>query len=123
MGINLPLVSIQAAEELERLRLKKGDNIEKTRELSNFMKEKFDKRLDYSLIFTKAYFSVYNPEIGAFTLKNSKKHIKEISEKLNNLDSLKNKEIAELVSFCVSLSDYSSLHEESIQYLKGPCFG
>jgi hypothetical protein len=118
--IDLSSLSIWAAEELQRLRLKENTHLSNTIELSTFIKREFAKRLDYSLIFSNAYFSTYSKRIN---LGEIKKYSEDISEKLANPLDLKKNEIENLIGFCANLSDYSTLHEEEIRNLKsGPCF-
>lgn len=120
--MDLPLLAINAADELERLRLKKKTNLKSTKELSILIKESFQKKLNYHLVFSNAYFSTYYKEISPSPKKNSR-YIKEISKKLESPSNLENKELKDLVDFCANLSDYSSLHQDYLESLKGPCFG
>jgi hypothetical protein len=116
--VNLPLLSIGAAEELQRLKLKKDTDLKNVKELSILLKEDFARRLDYFLIFKKAYSSTY-----AASISNLTSEIGTIAQKLEYSSKLKDKELEKLVNFCTNLSDYSAIHEEEIRILKeGPCF-
>ena len=117
--IDLPLLSIEAAEELQRFSLKKNTDLKQTIELSALIKENFSKRLDYQLLFTNAYFATYGKRIN---LGHIKEYSEEISEKLSSPLSLNDTELEKLVNFCANLSDYSALNQREIDNLKGPCF-
>lgn len=121
--VNLPLLTIEAAEELQRLKKHKETGLEKTKELSALIKEKFNKRLDYSLIFRDAYSSTYLKHIPSLFNINSKKYIELISNKLEFSPDLESKELDGLIKFCVKLSDYASMYKERIEVFKGRCFG
>ena len=106
--MNLSLLSIEAAEELARLNKKLPTSLEKTKELSENLKE-FFWRLDYQLIFSNAYNETYSK------LPHGKIH--EITNKLKNPPK---KELKKLTEFCVNLSDYAQAYQE--QFSPGPCF-
>ena len=119
----LPLLSIEAAEELQRLKLRKGTGLKNTKELSKLVKNEFPKRLDYKELFSKAYSSVYYQKDPELLNKDPEQYIKEISNKLDSPLKLEFKEFEKIVRFCAKLSDYSSIHEEEIRILKqGGCF-
>ena len=107
MNIELPLLAIGAAEELERLRRNKSTNLNQTKKLSSIIKKDFTWRLDYSVIFSNAYFSTYNEKIPKLEEKNSTNYINDISNKLIDPSNLKEKELGELRDFCVNLSDHA----------------
>jgi regulator of sigma D len=116
--VDLPLLSIRAAEELQRLKLKKDTSFENTKQLAVLIKEDFANRLDYSQIFKQAYHSTYLESIT-----NINRKIGTITQQLESRLNLKDEELKKLVNFCTNLSDYSALHEEEIRILKeGPCF-
>ena len=117
--IDLPLLSIEAAEELQKFSLKKNTDLKQTIELSALIKENFSKRLDYQLLFTNAYFATYGKRINLGFIK---EFSEEISEKLSSHLSLNDTELEKLVNFCANLSDYSALNQREIDNLKGPCF-
>jgi hypothetical protein len=119
---NLPLLSIEAAEELQRLKLKKETNLEHAKELSTLIKKDFIERVDYSEIFSRAYFATYSSDLPS-SLDKRIPYVEEISKKLETPSNLKYKELEKLVDFCVNLSNYSAFHEEDIRILKsGGCF-
>lgn len=118
--MNLSLLSIETAEELQRFSLKKNTDLKNATELSKLIKEDFSKRLDYSLLFSNAYFATYSNKIEISKIRD---YTKEISNNLINPLKLNDRELEKLVSFCVNLSDYSELHEEEIRELrKSGCF-
>jgi hypothetical protein len=116
--MELSLLSIEAAEELQRLKLKKITDLRNTKELSTLIKEDFVWKWDYSKIFSEAYFATYSEELSLFPSKKSKNCMNEISKKLESPSNLKYKELKQLIDFCVNLSDYSSFHDEEIRILK-----
>jgi hypothetical protein len=119
---DLSLLSIDAAEELQRLRLKKDTSFENTKQLSVLIKEDFANRLDYSEIFKQTYYSTYSSEIPA-SLNRRIFYMLRVSNQLDSPSNIKDRELEKLVNFCVNLSDYSAIHEEEIRILKeGPCF-
>jgi len=120
--IDLPLLSIDAAEDLESLRQNKKRELKNATKLSKIINEEFSWRLDYKILFRDAYFTTYNEKIKISLDEEKNTYMKDISEKLQNPSSLKEDELKNLVSFCVNLSDYSSLHEEELERMRGPCF-
>jgi len=115
----LPLLSIEAAEELQRFSLKKNTNLKHTKELSDLIK-KSAWRWDYIEIFSKAYSSAYSIDISKLNFKNSKPYMMDTAEKLESPLDLREEEIEKLIRFCVNLSDYSALHEEDIRKWRTP---
>jgi hypothetical protein len=63
MKVDLPLLAIDAAEELEKLKRNKPTNLNKVKKLSSLIKSDFNWRLDYQVIFRDSYFSTYNEKI------------------------------------------------------------
>jgi len=121
--MDLSLLAINAAEELQRLRLKKDTDLRYAKELSELIKKDFIWRHDYSKIFSEAYHLTYSKEISQLPNENSKPQMAKISKKLEFPSNSENKELERLVDFCVKLSDYSAAHEEEIRKLKtSPCF-
>lgn len=105
--ISLGLLSIEAAEELERLRLGREYKIESISELSHFFKESSNFIGFNQLIFSNAYFETYKEMIE--NTENIKQNAINISNKLNNIQNLKKEELEKLISFCVNFSDYSAV--------------
>ena len=123
MGTNLSLLSIQAAEELQTFSLKKENDLTSAKKLSKLIKKEFQTSFNYSSIFSGSYLVTYNKKISVLPDKNSKKYMIEISSKLESPSNLNERELEQLVVFCVNLSDYSALHEEEMKNIKtGPCF-
>jgi hypothetical protein len=121
--MNLYLLSIEAAEEIQRLRLKKDGSLKYTNELSELIKKDFNKRLDCSVLFSEAYFGAYSKRISVLPNDNSIQHMIKISNKLGSVLSLKDEDLEKLVDFCVNLSDYSALYEKEIVNIKSKgCF-
>lgn len=121
--MNLYLLSIEAAEELQRLKLKKSNSLKNTEELSALIKKDFLERLDYSVLFSKAYLEAYSKRISVLPNDNSILYMIDVSKKLESPSSLKNKELEKLIKFCVNLSDYSVLYEKEIKNLRSEgCF-
>lgn len=114
----LSLLSIESAEDIQKLRLKMMTDLKNAKELSALIKEDFPKRLDYSLLFSKAYFSTYNEEISPLDYKNLKTYIERISRRLECPLNLDEKEIGQLVDFCANLSDFSAINEQDIRNLR-----
>ena len=119
---DLPLLAIESAEELQRLKLKKITDLKYTGELFQLIKKDFPTRLDYSTIFSNAYFATYSSEIPS-TLGERIPYIEEIYKKLESPSSLKNKDLSRLINFCANLSDYSAMYEEDINNLKTSRYG
>jgi hypothetical protein len=119
--VHLPLLSIEAAEELQKLQLKMPTQLEHAKELCQLIKKDFTGRLDYSIIFSNAYFATYSFEMPS-TLDKRIPYIEGISKKLDSPSTLEDKELKSLIDFCVNLSDYSAMHEEDLESLRGPCF-
>jgi hypothetical protein len=122
MEYDLPLLSIEAAEEIQKKVKGVKTDFKSTKELSYLLKENFSNRLDCSVIFSNAYRSAYENEMSGSLNQNSKNYMEKISEKLNNLDSLKEEELEKLVKFCTDLSDFAQLHKDELESLRGPCF-
>jgi len=122
-NINLPWLAIEAADELERLRLKKNTDLKNTKELSRIIKEDFNKRWDYISLFRKAYNLAYQENLPNSLKEIPKEYLNGVSNCLANPKGLERElELKMLVNFCVNLSDCSSLHEQYLESLKGPCF-
>ena len=123
MDVDLPFLSIDSADEPQRLKLNKSTDLKYTKELSELIKKDFTWRYDYSGIFSDAYYFTYSKEISRLPDENSKPYMIEISQKLDISFSLKNEELEKLVNFCVTLSNYSAIYREEIEGLKaGGCF-
>jgi hypothetical protein len=123
MNLSLPLLAIESAEELQRLKLKKMTNLENTKELSSLIKKDFVWRWDYSQIFSEAYFATHSKKISLLPSEKSKKCMIEIANKLKSPSNLKYEELGKLVNFCVNLSDYSAMYvEDMINLRAGGCF-
>lgn len=112
---NLPLLAIESAEDLARLKKNIKTDLKHAKELSELL-EKNSWRLDYSIIFTEAYFNAYNKNISS---ENPKKYYEEIYKKLNSPSKL-GKKLEGLINFCVKLSDSAALYKEEIERLKTP---
>ncbi len=117
MNIELPLLAIEAAEEIEKVKKNIKTNLKSSIKLSSLIKRDFTWRLDYSVMFSNAYFSTYNKEISKSPDESQTQYIKEISNKLDNTPTLEQSELKDLVSFCTNLSDHSQLYMEDIQEL------
>lgn len=120
--IDLPMLSINAAEELKRLELKKVTNLKSAKELSNLLKEEISKlakkdsshRLDYLTIFSGAYSLTYSPDNLKLIEENPKQYMETIVKKLESPSNLENEELEKLLDFCVKLSDYSAAYKKAI---------
>ncbi len=119
---NLPSLSIEAAEDLERLRQDKPRELKSAQKLSEIINKEFSWRLDYKILFRDVYFSTYNEKIEISLEKEQNPYMGDISKRLEDPSSLNKDELKSLVSFCVNLSNYSSLHEEELERMRGPCF-
>jgi len=119
MDIELPLLAIDAGEEIERINQNVKTNLENSKKLSSLIGSDFNWRLDYKVIFQDAYFSTYNEKIQIDLEESSNKYMKGISEKLRNPQDLDKRELKELVNFCVNLSDHSQSYIDEIQGLIG----
>jgi len=127
--IDLPNLAIEVVEELERTRKGMRTDLKSTKGLSELIKNHADSikkdphtRLDYSLIFSDAYYSTYSVRISKPTGKNLIQYIEPISEKLDSPSDLKDEEIKKLIEFCTAISDYAALHKEEVDNLKRPHF-
>jgi hypothetical protein len=123
MNLCLPLLAIESAEELQRLRLKKMTNLENTKELASLIKKDFVWRWDYSHIFSEAYFATHSKKISLLPSEKSKECMIEISNKLESPSVLEYKELGELVNLCVNISDYSAMYEDEMRNLKSSRYG
>jgi len=122
-GVDFPLVSIHAANELARVAKNLETDLENAKELSNWMLSKpFTERLDYNLTFSKAYHATYPEKDYNEIENNSKKYVLKVYQKLISPNEIEKDEIKDLIKFCVSLSDYSAIREEHLRNLRGPCF-
>jgi len=121
--LNLPLLAIETAEELQRFSLNKTSNLESTKKLSELIQNEFSEKLNYSSIFSDAYFTTYDKKVPPMLRGSPKQYHKEISQKLSQPPNLKENELNQLINFCVNLSDYSIDYENYLRDLKsGPCF-
>jgi hypothetical protein len=126
-NIDLSLLAIQAANELERIKRNMKSDLQSVRLLSEFLNDFFsnkdtdrDKvnelnyRLDHALVLSNAY-SHPTP---------TKKSIDDIiseAYRLTNLlmkDKHSKHELDNLISFCVALADSASLYNEELEDLK-----
>ena len=119
---DLSLLSIEAAEEIERTKQNIETTLKSVKELSSLIKGDFTRFWNYSKIFSNAYFETYNKEIPILPSKTSIAYMREMSKKLDNIPNLKDIELEKLKEFCISLNGYSAAYEEWIESLKGPCF-
>ncbi len=121
--ISLPLLSIEAAEELQRLKLGKKVIFESTKELSRMIKEDFPRKTDYTTIFKNAYKLTYSEDIENKGENIPEKHLLGISNNLANPSDLeKELELKTLIDFCVNLSNQASSYEQYLESLRTPCF-
>ena len=111
------MLTIEAAEELQRLNKNINTNLKFAKELSELLQEEFTWRLDYSLIFSKAYFQTYSTE-SQLSIENSKQYLETISKNLEYPSALEHGELEKLIDFCVKLSDYAAIQEQEIRKLR-----
>lgn len=126
--IDISLLAIEAAEELERLKRNLDTDLESVKMLSDLLKHSFlipnedanlDYRLDHAAVFSNAYSnsSLNYPR---------KKSISEIIKEARRIASLlepnekrpKRGELDQLISFCVALSDSAAIYKEELEELK-----
>lgn len=110
--VDVGLISIESAEELERIRIGKQYNLKSTTLFSNFI-EKNMKDWDYQKVFLKAYSETYEKEVKGE--KKIKKISKDISDKLNCPEKLKKEKLNELIKFCINFSNYTAVYNEEIK--------
>jgi two-component SAPR family response regulator len=126
MDVELPLLAIEAAEEIERIKQNAKTNLKNSKQLSSLIKGDFSWRLDYKVIFRDTYFSTYNKKIEIDLEESQNKYMKDISERLREPDNLNQEELKGLVNFCVNLSDHAQMYRDEIEELmkgEGGCFG
>lgn len=117
---DLSLISIEAAEELERLKLGDKTNLNSSKELSTLFKEEMWK-FDYQEIFSNA---ILNFSAGKNYLKTSeeiKSYIEFFYNAIENAKILNIKSLDDISRFCINLSDSAALYKERI-FGKGKCF-
>ncbi len=117
---DLSLLSIEAAEEIERIRKNISTNLKSTKELSKLIKKDFTWRLDYGVRFSEAYYGAYSVNLSELTTKELKPYIETIVKKLDSISNLESEELGELVGFCANLCTSFSLYEQ--EFSRGPCF-
>jgi hypothetical protein len=113
INVELSLLSIEAADELEKLKQKHKYNKEIIKDLFDIIKEEFSSRLRYYKGFSNAYF---------LTFKENNKNLENyVSKLLRNLDKpeiLDETELTNTINFCVNLSDSAFIYEEEIKNLR-----
>lgn len=122
MEHDLSIISIQAAEDLGRISKNLESGLDSAKNLSKIIKEGFKNNSGYQIVFADAYFAVYNQKVLPILKGRLSEHYEEISKKLEIPGNLNDKELSDLIEFCVILSDYSSAHEEELRNFRGPCF-
>jgi inactivated superfamily I helicase len=116
-------LAIESAEELERLNKNLSTDLKHTEKLSELIEKDFVKRLDYSLIFSRAYYSAYHERISVLPNDNSIPSMIAVSKKLESSLNLKNEEREKLIHFCTNLSNWSLSYEEAIKNINSEgCF-
>jgi len=112
---DLGLISIEAADELKKFNEELKYDPRKIKKLSELIKEEFTLKWKFTSVFDDAYFVTYHKRI----LNNQTKPCpEEVSEKIDDYFKMDEKEIKKLVEFCVNLSDYAAIYEESIRELR-----
>lgn len=113
--IPLDLLSFEAAEELEKLRLGKRHMRESTKNLAKFFQRETNfQRIDYQIIFKEAHFPIYEKEMR--DEEEIKAYASQISNRLSSASKLETKALEKLIKFCIGFADHCEAYGDRARY-------
>jgi hypothetical protein len=128
LNLDLSLLAIEAAEELERLRKKLPTTLRNVKALSSLLQKSFAKNaegapIDFRFDQVEVFSTAITNSIGVGA---PKKRISDIANEameiamLLNSNSINSREndLNKLITFCVALSDSAALYKEELEELK-----
>lgn len=126
--VDLSLLALEAAEELERYRHRLPTNFKSVNALSMLLEESFGRkvddsplnfRLDHASVFTSAIQNSLGSSVKKKSISEIANEAVKIASRLNsNTINSKDEELKNLVSFCIALSDSAALYKEELEELK-----
>lgn len=120
---DLAILSIQAAEELERKRLGLAAEMNSVDLLYRLLTTSFKEQeegtypLDYAMVFSSALTNIGELDIASKPIPELAKDALEMAQLLNPV-KIKQTDLPKLVSFCVALSDSAALYKRELEEMR-----